>query len=198
MVATTSYTLTHIAKGTPMRSMLLVAMLFITTISISQAKEPRFSQKQKENLQFACNYGTHIEHREDLCYVAAAILWKESSAGIKTSNGPSHPSYGIFQNYLKTVRNRLKQRGYHYTDNEIKRLLKDDIISASFMEEELVYWLSRHNGNLYRAVASYNGGNKWRTSINYANDVFRKVAYLKKNEHIVRPIKLESYSMASN
>lgn len=181
-----------------MRSMLLLVVLFLTMSFSYGSTNPKFSQKQKENLQFACTYGSGIAHEEDLCYIFAAILWVESSAGVKTSNGPNHPSHGIFQNYLKTVRDRLKQRGYRYSNAEIKRLLKDDIMSASFAEEELVYWLGRHRGNLFRAVASYNAGNNWRASISYANNVFKKAEYLKRNYHIVKPIQLESYSIAYN
>lgn len=145
-----------------------------------------FSEHQKENLVFACEYGKGVEYSgitsEEMCYVFSAIIWQESSAGnidpLKVRRG--HHSYGYFQNYIVTVRSRLKMIGYNLTDKEIIYMLSKKETSALYAKIELLEWLKQRKGNLHIALASYNAGWKYQRGVGYANSIKRKMDYLKK------------------
>lgn len=154
----------------------------VEEIKPPQPKDPlhRFSDTQKDHLIFACEYGKTIDvDNEDMCYIFSALIWQESGAGLKTSGGKGHIAYGVFQNYLPTVRSRMKQKGLKYTDSEIIKLLSDRNMSAIFAEEELMEWLKHRKGDMYKALASYYAGWKWENGKGYANSVMKKAKYLK-------------------
>ncbi|QQG32152.1 hypothetical protein CkP1_0125 [Citrobacter phage CkP1] len=161
---------------------------------MAYGSEPNFSNVQLENLNYAYQFGeqfakdgkykTH-ENRYDnngLGYVMAALLWQESSAGLKTTGKSGHQAYGMFQNYLPTMRNRIKQIGWNMTDSEIKQMLNNKSHSASWAYIELSYWLNRYDGNMRKAIASYNAGNNWKAGNGYASQVLEKAYYLKSNK----------------
>lgn len=162
--------------------------------SMAFGSEHTFSNVQLDNLHYAYNFGEQYQKsgkekdtdkrydNNGLGYIMAAIAWQESSAGIKTSAGPKHNSYGVFQNYLPTVRNRVAQEGKRLSDSEIKRMLKSRKNSAQLAYIELSYWLNIHNGNMRKALASYNSG--WNASGGrlYASQVLEKAYFLKQNK----------------
>lgn len=160
----------------------LAIILIFMLPAISFGSKVNFSEHQKDNLKFACDYGktSDIEH-EDICYIFSAIMWKESSARTDLKDKPGHHSYGPFQIYLPTLKNRFKQKGLRYSDAELKELMKDRYYSATFAEEELSSWLKVRKGDMFKALASYNAGYNWKISRGYARDVLNKASYLKKH-----------------
>ena len=116
----------------------------------------------------------------------AAIAWQESSAGINTSkNKKKHHAYGVFQNYLPTVRNRAAQNNWNLSDTEIKRMLSDRKHSARWAYIELSYWLNIHNGDIRKAISSYNAGWNVKAGNKYASQVIEKANYLKSHEILI-------------
>lgn len=146
-----------------------------------------FSKKQLVNLEYAYNYGKYMHYEKEnneMGYIYAALAWKESSAGTMFQGGENHQAYGMFQNYLPTLRARIEQKGLDIEDKYIIEVVsKSKRISADFAKIELEYWLKVRNGNLKMALASYNAGWKWQGSIGYANDVISKANYLKRNQY---------------
>lgn len=165
--------------------MAVISMLL--TLGISNAKQVHnFSDHQKENLVFACDYGRTVKYSgispEEMCYVFSAIIWQESSAGnidpMRVRKG--HHSYGYFQNYIVTVRSRLKMQGYNLTNQQIISMLSDRKTSALYAKIEILEWLKHRKGNLHKALASYNAGWKYERGVGYANSIKKKMAYLRK------------------
>lgn len=175
-----------------MKKALCAALLLVSSMGF--ASEHTFSNVQLENLQYAYSFGEQFQkdgkfkghnNRYDnngLGYIMAALAWRESSAGLKTQGGNEHHAYGMFQNYLPTVRERVKEVGWNMTDAQIISMLKDRKNSATWAYIELSYWLDRHNGDMRKAISSYNAGNKWQAGNKYASDVIAKANYLKSNK----------------
>lgn len=165
--------------------MAVISMLLM--LGIANAKQVHnFSDHQKENLVFACEYGRTVKHssisQDEMCYVFSAIIWQESSAGnidpMKVRK--NHHSYGYFQNYIVTVRSRLKMMGYDLTNSQIITMLSKKENSALYAKIEILEWLKHRKGDLYTALASYNAGWKWKRGVGYANSITNKMDYLKK------------------
>ena len=88
----------------------------------------------------------------------------------------------MFQNYLPTLRNRVKQDGLDMSDKQIIKMLKKRSNSASWAYTELSYWLDIHNGDMRKAISSYNAGWDVKNGNKYASQVFEKANYLKSNK----------------
>ena len=170
----------------------LLAGLFALSLS-AHSSEHTFSNVQLDNLNYAYQFGeqfskdgkfkTHENmHKKGLGYIMAAILWQESSAGVNLKDKKGHHAYGMFQNYLPTMRARINQLGYNMTDAQIKKMLSKRSNSARWAYIEFSYWLNIHNGNIRKAISSYNAG--WKTSAGskYASEVLEKANYLKSNK----------------
>ena len=162
--------------------------------STAFGSEPTFSNVQLDNLHYAYNFGEQYQksgkekepqNRYDnngLGYIMAAISWQESSAGTNLKAKAGHHSYGVFQNYLPTVKARAKLDGKNLSDSEIKRMLKSRRVSAEYAYTELSYWLNIHNGNMRKALASYNSGWNVKNGNVYASNVLEKAYFLKTNK----------------
>lgn len=173
------------------KAILALAML---SCSVFASEKPNFSNVQLDNLHYAYQFGeqftkdgkyktTETISKSGLGYIMAAIVWQESSAGINTGgNKKDHHAYGMFQNYLPTVKNRAAQMDWKLTDTQIKRMLKDRKQSARWAYIELSYWLNIHNGNMRKAISSYNAGWNIKAGNKYASDVIVKANYLKSNK----------------
>lgn len=137
-----------------------------------------FSLKQLWTLQKAYDHG----EPQGLGYTMAAIVWKESSAGLKLSRKDgehwSMNSYGPFHILLKTAK---KRRGCStWNCSGVKRKLMNDFqYSADLATEELEYWNQRL-GSYRKAFAAYNAGNAWsgRAGSTYSKDIRNKIQYL--------------------
>ena len=172
-----------------MKKVLAAALLVIS--SMASGSEPNFSNEQLGNLQYAYAFGEQYqksgkfkEHNarydnNGLGYIMAGLAWQESSAGVMTSKSKEHHAYGMFQNYLPTLRNRVKQLGWKMTDQEIIRMVKKKENSAAWAYIELSYWLDIHKGDMRKALSSYNAGWKVKAGNKYATDVLTKANYLK-------------------
>lgn len=94
---------------------------------------------------------------------------------------PGHHAYGIFQNYIKTVRAKIDANKLGVKDCEIKAMLEQRHHSAQWAMDELQYWLKVRNGNIRLALASYNAGWDYKAGLGYADAVLKKSKYLKRN-----------------
>lgn len=172
----------------------MAALFVISSFSHAADKEITFTPQQMEVLHYAYQFGEQFtkqgEQKDDanrydgkgLGYIFAALVWQESSAGTVTKGKDGHAAYGIFQNYLPTLRNRMAQNNVNMSDREIIRHVGLRENSATWAYEELNYWLHVHKGDTRKAIASYNAGWKWKShGLKYANQVLWKANYLKAN-----------------
>lgn len=179
--------------------------LMLMSCSVFADVKVNFSAEQLDNLNYAYQFGEQYnkdgsektyENRyndQGLGYIFAAMAWLESSAYedprkiAKKKKG--HHAYGLFQNYLPTVRNRSKQMGLNLTDEQIINQLVIRHKAAEWSYIELNNWLKVHKGDLKRALASYNGGYRWHkpAPMYYSQDILRKAEYLKRNKILSSP-----------
>lgn len=161
------------------RGLLIILTLLTTAFSATPSKS---SHKQRDVLHQACQHGKEISFKgQDMCYVMAAIAWRESEAGraLVSYNGSS---VGVFQNRIETVQRRYAQEGIRKTRAVIKQELMNINHSAKWAKIELKYWLGRRN-NLEIAIRSYNAGNKHINGRRYANDVLALAKWLERNKY---------------
>ena len=108
----------------------VIATLLLTVSMSAHSVEPTFSNEQMENLQYAYAFGEQFQkngkykenpHQHNgLGYIMAGLTWQESSAGVNTGlNKDKHHAYGIFQNYLPTVRERVKESVHTLSPGEV-------------------------------------------------------------------------------
>lgn len=161
----------------------IVLIIGILTSSLAFAGY-NFNDKQIDNLNKAYHYGEKRSSpfknsRIEFGYIMAAILWQESSAGMNC--GKNGHAVGAFQNYIPTVKSRMKQDGKNKPNHQIANELSNFNTSAHWASVELNYWLGVHDGNMNKALASYNAGWNTRAGAGYSNSVMRKALYLKQN-----------------
>lgn len=162
-------------------------ILFLLIMSAQVQAGYDFSQTQLNNMKKAYNYGMQNKRMLpssrmgdlNLGYVMAAILWQESSAGIEC--GRNGHAVGAFQNYIPTVKSRMKQNGVQKTTNQIQNELSQFNKSAQWATVELSYWDKIHKGNIQKTLASYNAGWSIGKGQGYSNSVMKKARYLKTN-----------------
>ena len=167
----------------------VLATLLLTVSMSAYSVEPTFSNEQLDNLHYAYAFGEQYQksgkfketpNQKGLGYIMAGLLWQESSAGINQGlNKDKHHAYGMFQNYLPTLRSRVKQVGWKMSDKEIIRMVQKRQNSASWAYIELTYWINVHKGDLRKAIASYNAGWNAKAGSKYASEVLEKANYLK-------------------
>lgn len=137
-----------------------------------------FTLEQLWTLQKAYDHG----ESKGLGYTMAAIVWKESSAGLYLSRKDGEHwamnSYGPFHILLKTAKRRRGCVSWNCKGVK-QKLLNDFQYSADLAFEELSYWSDRL-GNYRNALAAYNAGNAWRSRDGkaYSRDIRGKVRYL--------------------
>ncbi|WEY10094.1 hypothetical protein [Escherichia phage LHE83] len=167
----------------------VLATLLLTVSMSAHSVEPTFSNEQLDNLHYAYAFGEQYQksgkfketpNQKGLGYIMAGLLWQESSAGINQGlNKDKHHAYGMFQNYLPTLRSRVQQVGWKMSDKEIIRMVQKRQNSASWAYIELSYWIDVHKGDLRKAIASYNAGWNAKAGSKYASEVLEKANYLK-------------------
>lgn len=161
---------------------LIIAMILTVTTTMANAGY-NFSEKQIQNMQKAYHFGNSKQKKYngtqiDFGYIMAAILWQESSCGVNIKNGHA---VGAFQNYIPTVRSRMKQQGIHKTNAQISNELSNFNTSAHWSNIEIDYWLKTHKGNMPKTLASYNAGYNVGAGQKYSNQILKKAAYLRSN-----------------
>lgn len=159
----------------------ILLSIFLTPV---YAADHDFSPTQIDNMQKAYKFGKskplkYSGSRIDFGYIMAAIMWKETSAGINC--GTSGRVVGPYQNMVSTVKSRMKQQGINKSHSQVVRDLQNHNTAAYWSRAELEYWLKVHNGNISKALASYNAGWNSRAGTGYSNNVLRKAQYLKSN-----------------
>lgn len=168
-----------------MKIKLIIA--FVLTMICSTTFAYNFSQAQVSNMKTAYSYGNNFakqlpksRHGDiNLGYIMAAILWQESSAGINC--GKNGHAVGAYQNYIPTVKSRMKQEGITKTNAQIASELQRFDRSAYWAHIEMEYWLKVHKGSVPKALASYNAGWNISKGQRYSSSVINKATYLKSN-----------------
>lgn len=153
-----------------------------------------FNAKQIDNLHFAYQFGEQFDkmgmYKEPLTaynrydntglgYIMAAIAWQETSAIDDLSRKKGHHAYGLFQNYIKTVKSKHKQRGVVMSDEELIKFISRREVSAVYAIDELSSWLKVRKGDIRLALASYNAGWNYKRGLGYADSVLKKAKHLK-------------------
>ena len=165
-----------------MKFVKIAILAIILSISPTVFAKFNFSDTQIANMQkayqFGQSQGKKNYHGTNLSvgYIMAAILWQESSAGINIKNGHA---VGAFQNYIPTVKSRLKQQGVTKSHSEISRELSNINRSAHWANVEIDSWLKTHKGNMPKALASYNAGYNVGAGYRYSSSIIRKATYLR-------------------
>lgn len=153
----------------------LLISSFATAYTCSDIK--KLNSIQRDTLVEAFLYG----YPKDIGFTLAAIVWKESSAGLWKIN-ISDPSAGIAHNHLKYSLIRLGIKDTSFNRNVLaQRLVDNNQLSLSLAVEEIEYWFDRHNGNWQKTRASYNQGNHWasQNGTKYSKDVLDRLRILK-------------------
>ncbi|AFL47436.1 hypothetical protein ZZ1p0141 [Acinetobacter phage ZZ1] len=159
-------------------------MLALAISPMLHAAKPDFSPQQIKNMQKAYHYG-HSKplkfngSRVDFGYIMAAVMWQETSAGINCGTG-KHAA-GQYQNLVTTVKSRMAKDGVNKSRAQITKELQNHNTSAHWARVEMQYWLKTHNGNLEKALASYNAGWATHKGAGYSRSVIKKANYLKDN-----------------
>jgi len=180
-----------------MKRLAIAAALLASSFSVHAS---RFVDTQLDNLYWAYNFGvqydsmgkkkTHTSYEGDfrpddkdtrMGYIMAAIAWQESSAGMNMQRKKGHHAYGLFQNYIVTVRTKAKRLGVYFGDDHLKYMLEHRDSSGLWAMDELRYWLEQHKGNMNLALSSYYGGWNTKAGKNYAAAVLKKEQYLRNN-----------------
>lgn len=182
-----------VLKAIILSSLLAVGAVNASTSTPNKAPIDNFTPNQLDNLHFAYQYGEQFEKNgklkinhpharydgKGLGHIMAGIAWQESSAGANLAPKKNHHAYGLFQNYLKTVKDKHKQRGIKMSDRQtINHIMKREV-SAYYAIDELAYWLKVRNGNIRLALASYNAGWNYKAGLGYADSVLKKANHLK-------------------
>lgn len=165
----------------------LKAVVVSTVLSLTSnlAIAQDFSERQIKNMQKAYNFGKSNNKQVfkgtnlNIGYIMAAIIWQESSCGTNIKNGHA---VGAFQNYVPTVKSRMKQEGVTKSSSQISKELSNFNTSAHWANVELKYWLNKHNGNMHNALASYNAGHNINAGKRYSSSIIQKATYLQKND----------------
>ncbi len=167
-----------------MKHLKLLILAIILTISPMTYAKQEFSDTQIKNMQSAYKYGSSKPlkfsgSRLDFGYVMAAIIWQETSAGINCNS--NRHAKGHYQNLITTVQSRMKQDGVTKSRDQVAKELKNPNVSAYWARVEMQNWLQVHNGNLSKALASYNAGWAYSKGAGYSRSVLLKANYLKSN-----------------
>lgn len=128
------------------------------------------SAKQKKVLEYALRYGNkydaktgklvETEKTKRLGYHLAAIAWIESRACEKTGKGKrNHHAYGCWQVTTNSVTARSEKS---YPRRHVINRLESMDGGTHYAMQELEYWLNYHNGDLRKALASYNKGFQYK------------------------------------
>lgn len=179
----------QVSKTLMIAVLLMFSVILNPSIAIDRlpGEYGKINSKQLDNLRFACEFGKGAVFKgDDLCFTFAAISWVETRAGMNIVGGPGHQSFGLFQNYVKTVSNRLKQQGVRMSRNEIKEMLLERDGSAYWAEVELFAWLKHHKGDLRKALASYNAGYSYQKALPYADKVLRTRNFFIANNNVLK------------
>lgn len=168
--------------------------------STSKSLYDRFTPQQLDNLHFAYQFGEQFDkmgmYKEPLTaynrydnkglgHIMAAIAWQETSAIDDLPTKKGHHAYGLFQNYIKTVKSKHKQRGVVMDDQELINFISNREVSAVYAMDELSSWLKIRKGNIRLALASYNAGWNYKKGLGYADAVLAKAAHLKRMKTFV-------------
>ena len=171
----------------------VTAALLVGVASPVHSEQITFSSSQYDNLNYAYHFGEQFQkngkfktessiHKSGLGYIMAGMAWQESSGGANTGHSPEHNAYGMFQNYLPSVKSWTNKINWNMSDAQIKKMLKNRKYSATWAYIELSYWMNRYNGNIPKAIASYNAGNNYKAGIKYSRQVMKKAEYLKEHQ----------------
>jgi hypothetical protein len=115
----------------------------------------------------------------NLSYSLRAIILQESSAGLQRANYLSG-CFGVGHIRLRTYLDRHNlSKSYKSQVKYMKLLMHNDYVNMRAMVDELHFWLKVHNGNYYKAYASYFAGQKWEKGVEYAKAIQSKINQLK-------------------
>lgn len=176
-------------------------MVFTLANGAAASCDVEFTEPQLDTMTRAYVTGKPM----DLGYTLAAISWRESRAGqdvVRMGKSIKMANIGAFQNQVYSTGNREGCKTKSCYANVAYRLLTDQKYASKAALKEVNYWMNVHNGNIRKALASYNSGVSHNSkSKSYAANVVVKAKYLQKCVSFAgRPVvnKPDPSVMASN
>lgn len=176
-----------------MKTIMKLIILIISIVTIEAKSVESYYEdltKITRNQSFLLAAAYYSGRNDDLGLTLAAIIWKESSFGVKMTNSKDGKfgSFGVAQILLETamVRNNVKTKKQR---RELKlRLISDVSFNLEQAILELKYWKKQYKDirkNRYwfsMMLASYNAG--WRSYNHpkgkaYSDDVKKRIKALK-------------------
>jgi len=114
---------------------------------------------------------------ENLCHTLAAIVWKESDAGLYNVN-LQDPSASWYHIRIPTAIRYTHLRRTKFNYNRVAQWLLDDPDWAGDIAiDQLKYWMKFHHGSWKKAVESYNAGSRIK-NYRYYRDIVRRIKVL--------------------
>lgn len=160
------------------KKVILIVLLFITSIYASNFDAKRLSAKDISTLKEIKKYGK----KHGLSYSLMAIAIKESSIGKFLVNVDSK-DYGLYQANIRTVVSRHKVKNTPWNRNRYAmRLVTDFQFATKNAIAELTYWKKVHKNDWRKVWGSYNGGWKYNSkrARKYSQDIASIIKKLKK------------------
>lgn len=155
---------------------ILTLLVLILTTPVT-AKQCNFLEQLSPYQREVANISYISGSAYDIGLTAVAIAWKESRLGIyktRIGNNKYDISFGVGHTalYWKTKEMNSFEKGVW-----AQEMVQNDIKSISYMVQDLLYWLSRRDGDWRRMIESYNAGNGKNS--NYVKDVVDTVNQIK-------------------
>lgn len=150
------------------------------------------NEKQKKVLEYALMVGNkydrktgklvEVDKTKRLGYHLAAIAWIESRACEVTGKGKkNHGAYGCWQVTTASANETFSKS---YPKRTVIKKLETLHGGTECAIGELSYWLNYHNGDIKKALASYNKGFKYKDprARQYAKMVMHTAKILEENQ----------------
>lgn len=156
----------------------------LTNLSPDQKKVLEYALKVGNGYDIKTAKPVDTEKAKRLGYHLAAIAWIESRACENTGKGKKgHHAYGCWQVTINSAKATMSKS---YPKRVVINKLETLHGGSKYAIHALEYWLDYHNGDMKKALASYNAGFKYsrQQARTYANMVIHTAKFLEEKQII--------------